>query len=629
MRIIVPRFRITAKNPFVVLGLVAMAGTGCSSDFSRFDPAAYTATVNPNQNQQYQNPQYNAQAVNPYPGDLDPQTTASTQRLVRRPIVQSVNSSYARPPLPNADVGAVQQTYQRPSFVQKRITSNPVDQHSRQLAQQNARLNIQLNPAQSNRPVVYNTYNTYNTYQTKAANRLQSTQKQAQNLGQDYRQTAQIQRTQLPQLSKPRQLPTINAQPAGLKTLPAGVDPITTTAVDRASLIKPNRIQVQQNQKSIVKTTTAIQDISKGGWTPAGGTRITMRTGETLYNVSKRYGVPVHEVMRVNQITDANQVQAGQSLLIPTYVYSPNAKVSAPDDDIHTRHARSTIGQLGEADPRYVTTPDRRPSYYEPVSNNQNQSIARTKPVVNSGLAAMEPGKYRNDKKTGNTKTYRVVSGDTLGGIAARHGIKTASLMQANQLTNANIRVGQTLHIPGNSGLAPMDAGKYVSKNIDTKTTATINRDGPRSYTKPKITSLDQTASIEADTPDVTGIKTFRWPLKGRVVSKFGEKINGKTNLGIDISAPEGTAVRAAENGTVIYAGKSLTQYGNMVVVRHKGGWVSAYAYNSKLLVARNDVVKRGQHIAYSGKTGEANLPELHFELRKDSNAVNPQKWLR
>ena len=105
--------------------------------------------------------------------------------------------------------------------------------------------------------------------------------------------------------------------------------------------------------------------------------------------------------------------------------------------------------------------------------------------------------------------------------------------------------------------------------------------------------------------------------------------MNGRGNDGIDISVPEGTPVAAAQSGTVIYSGSELEDFGNLILVSHAGGWVSAYAHASETLVKRGQKVRRGQVIAKSGRTGNATVPKLHFELRKNSNPVNPLTYLK
>ena len=117
------------------------------------------------------------------------------------------------------------------------------------------------------------------------------------------------------------------------------------------------------------------------------------------------------------------------------------------------------------------------------------------------------------------------------------------------------------------------------------------------------------------------GGERFLWPVKGQVISNFGPKKGGLNNDGINIAVPEGTAVKAAEDGTVIYAGNELRGYGNLVLIRHADGWVTAYAHKSDLLVKRGEKVRRGQAIAQAGMTGSVTAPQVHFELRKGSRS--------
>ena len=111
-------------------------------------------------------------------------------------------------------------------------------------------------------------------------------------------------------------------------------------------------------------------------------------------------------------------------------------------------------------------------------------------------------------------------------------------------------------------------------------------------------------------------------------MTSFGPGKGGLHNDGINIAAPRGTPVRAAENGVVAYVGNELRGFGNLILVKHAGGWVTAYAHNEKLLVRRGDKVARGQAIAQVGSTGNVARPQLHFEIRKGARAVNPTKLL-
>lgn len=119
------------------------------------------------------------------------------------------------------------------------------------------------------------------------------------------------------------------------------------------------------------------------------------------------------------------------------------------------------------------------------------------------------------------------------------------------------------------------------------------------------------------------------WPVNGEVIAEFGPQEKGRHNDGINIAAPRGTPVRAVESGVVAYAGNELRGFGNLLLVKHESGWVSAYAHNADLLVQRGDTVSRGQTIARVGDSGGVSTPQLHFELRKGPRPVDPRSYLR
>jgi murein DD-endopeptidase MepM/ murein hydrolase activator NlpD len=120
----------------------------------------------------------------------------------------------------------------------------------------------------------------------------------------------------------------------------------------------------------------------------------------------------------------------------------------------------------------------------------------------------------------------------------------------------------------------------------------------------------------------------MRWPVRGKIISSYGAKPNGLKNEGINIAVPEGASVRAADGGIVAYAGNELKGYGNLVLIRHAGGYVTAYAHAKELFVKRGDTVKRGDVIAKAGQTGSVSSPQLHFEVRKGATAMDPLKFL-
>ena len=140
----------------------------------------------------------------------------------------------------------------------------------------------------------------------------------------------------------------------------------------------------------------------------------------------------------------------------------------------------------------------------------------------------------------------------------------------------------------------------------------------------PPVAAQDPVKTAEP----VGSLPSFRWPVRGRIIAAFGPKPNGLQNDGINLAVPEGTPVKAAEDGVVAYAGNELKGYGNLVLVRHSNGFVTAYAHASDILVKRGDAVKRGQVIAHSGQTGNVTSPQLHFEIRKGSTPVDPSQYL-
>jgi murein DD-endopeptidase MepM/ murein hydrolase activator NlpD len=128
--------------------------------------------------------------------------------------------------------------------------------------------------------------------------------------------------------------------------------------------------------------------------------------------------------------------------------------------------------------------------------------------------------------------------------------------------------------------------------------------------------------------PESTGIGKYRWPVRGAVIAAYGANVEGSRNDGIDISVPQGTPIKAAENGVVIYAGNGLKELGNKVLLRHDDGTVTVYGHADALSVARGQKVQRGQTLATSGMSGNAKQPQLHFEVRKNASPVNPMTFL-
>ena len=220
-----------------------------------------------------------------------------------------------------------------------------------------------------------------------------------------------------------------------------------------------------------------------------------------------------------------------------------------------------------------------------------------------------------------------VAPGESLLGIARRHGVTLTALAHANNIQPYDkVSIGSRLTIPGGQKVAMRQAPApkvAQPRTVAAEKVATVPAQTAR-IAKPDVHETEITKTVEP----AGGIPSFRWPVKGRIIAGFGQRPNGVQNDGINLAVPEGTPVKAADDGVVAYAGNELKGYGNLVLIRHSNGFVSAYANASELMVKRGDSVKRGQVIAHAGQTGNVTSPQLHFEIRKGSTPVDPTKYL-
>jgi murein DD-endopeptidase MepM/ murein hydrolase activator NlpD len=267
---------------------------------------------------------------------------------------------------------------------------------------------------------------------------------------------------------------------------------------------------------------------------------------------------------------------------------------------------------------------------------------------------------------------HRVMRGETLYGIARLYRTDLATVARLNRLAPPyRIYEGQSLRIP-TAVPAPMPVTVAAAEPAPAPTPAPAATEAasPRpavevspvapppqaqSMTPPAASSpLPPTTPEAAPSPAAgrpepppsappasaagpqiaalpplrAGSLLFSWPAKGRIISGFGPKPGGQHNDGINIETPRGSPVRAAEAGTVVYAGNELKGYGNLVLIRHAGGWVTAYAHNDEILVRRGAQIGKGHLIAKSGASGGVATPQVHFEIRRGRDPVDPMRYL-
>ena len=334
----------------------------------------------------------------------------------------------------------------------------------------------------------------------------------------------------------------------------------------------------------------------------ASANTVIAQPGDTAHSIARRFGIPHTALMQANGLSDANAVRPGQQLVIPTY-------------------SQSTSSWQAE-----------RPSSRQSETRDSREAAAPARDES-----------PRADRQEGGS--HRVGQGETVFSIARAYNVGHDEIIRANGLDSPDrIRVGQRLTIPGASGASgasqtasaeqrqqsePASRPAAEERQTEQVAQAETPRPVPASLTTgggDAPSQADTSAGVSDPAPMSAG--TFRWPVRGRVISAFGDTSNGSRNDGVKISVPEGSSVRAAENGVVAYAGDELKGYGNLVLIRHADDWVSAYAHNSEISVNRGDQVSRGQVIAKAGQTGSVNSPQLHFELRKGSQPVDPLRYL-
>src|SRR3954451_7513716 len=342
-----------------------------------------------------------------------------------------------------------------------------------------------------------------------------------------------------------------------------------------------------------LETTATVPPRSVAAAQPVGGTKIIVGTSDTLDLLAKRYRVTPQAILAANGYKGPRALSPGQQLIIP---HQATAAAPAP--------------------------------LMAPVA-------AAPAPAARPVAAVAAP-----------SSTHFVNHGDTLASIARKNHISAAELARANGLDpSAKLKLGAKLAVPG-AKTAALAAPLAAAPGGAAPVAGTLQpvAAAPAPATKMAAVAApvqsarlaQATANVEdkaADTPakaaeTTSALPTFRWPVRGKVVTSYGAKTNGKSNDGINLAGPEGTPVKAAEDGVVAYSGNELKGYGNLVLVRHSNGYVTAYAHASELMVKRGDPIKRGQIIAKSGQSGEVGSPQLHFEIRKGSSPVDPLKFL-
>lgn len=287
-------------------------------------------------------------------------------------------------------------------------------------------------------------------------------------------------------------------------------------------------------------------------------------------------------------------------------------------------HPFSTLHQHTVPAPKYA----KHKPYPVPTLKN--------KPKPPQTRAVDKPAPPKKYQATGKAITVR--KGDTIYALSRRHDVTVRAIIGINSLKPPYLLYpGQRLKSPamGSHVVRKGDTVYSLSRKyrMDMTSFTRLN-----SMKRPYILSIGQKLKVPAGVapaaraslppPPPQSGKGFMWPVKGPLLSSFGPKDVGYHNDGINIAAKSGSYVRAAESGVVVHAGSKIKGFGKLLLIRHSQGWITAYAHNSSMLVKKGQPIKRGQAIARVGQTGGVSRPQLHFEMRKGSRAVNPVIYL-
>ncbi len=234
-------------------------------------------------------------------------------------------------------------------------------------------------------------------------------------------------------------------------------------------------------------------------------------------------------------------------------------------------------------------------------------------------------------------ETARVIvrEGDSLSRIAQRCDTSVETLVQLNDFAdNWSIYPGEVLRIP------PRHCEQWASIPKPEPRPYHVPRAYDEPYTEHQAERSDSARKDDwsaaawwswwtgkNEEPQASSAR-FIWPVRGTIIEGFGTGRHGERNDGINIASDDGAPIRAAASGVVTYTGNELKGYGNLVLIRHPDGYVTAYAHAESIRVARGDHVEKGEVIATVGDTGDVDRPQLHFEIRKGTQAVDPQRYL-
>lgn len=385
----------------------------------------------------------------------------------------------------------------------------------------------------------------------------------------------------------------------GLPTTALNSDELITGSIGAAGQGNLNQAMPGVLQGSGVSNSTSGPYLPPGN---VGGANVITSTGVplTTASVSNRQLPPISQ--------NSSTIVSAQALPAPLQSSS-----------VGSSQTMSAQNQSAAIVPARVTQPFPDNAVPQVAPPRNAIAVASAAPAA-PALTVVAPATYK----------HTVESGESLYAIARRYDVTTDAIVRANGLSSPDqIFVGQDIAIPGRADLL---ASRAVPSTPDTLTTASVPAPATQVVAAPAAQPASPPVAAPAATPivvattdaNLTTADGFRWPVNGRVITNFIDS----NRTGINIEAPDGASVRAAENGTVIYVGSGVEGFGNLVLVRHSNGYVSAYAHLKDATIANGTAVLRGDQLGTVGMSGSVNRPQLHFELRQGATPVDPMPLL-
>jgi len=363
--------------------------------------------------------------------------------------------------------------------------------------------------------------------------------------------------------------------------------------------------------------------------------------GDTVFSIAKRFGVTVEDLRNENALKAKTQIHSGQKLKLPMGFKAPagvrEAAAGAVDEEARAP-GRADEGAQRGAQGRVETVAGAAGTYkvrkgdtLDKIADKLGTSVAELKRANHLKGNAIHPGQHLKGGKGGPpSRVYVAASGDTLSGVAERFGVSVKALKAANGMKRrtTSIHGGQRLHLPSGArdrGREALDRAT-VGYPRPAEPEALPGRPQPYQPVPGAPTRIYPPVPGQAPAPPSGGPSDaqisqmgrgrFAWPLTGDLINDFGPLADGQKNDGIDIRAAAGAPVRAAADGDVVYAGDQVPGFGNLVLIKHADGWVTAYGHLGRIDVKNQQHVSQGQQVGQAGQTGRVTEPQLHFEVR-------------